>query len=1061
MIGLFGVGFVIIRFKEKELKRKANIRLKEELDMVIFARQSNDSVSNINGNTNEHMTLDHNRIKSEFIELSTIASRHANGLHSNRMFSEVIRAILPYELDKTVPWTTKLWLKLKINHTVLSFFVPQATIGDDQRYYSKRWFIFFIEVLNMMFIDTLFVNYIHPISGSGESDEKSKQWLLSYSIIMTMVLTIGTLSKLCNIMIALLIKYLSDDISVESLDADTQIAHSKSVSELSQRTESGKRRKKKTVLKRLSSSAECIDYFRSPTLSDHRSSITSPRLSRKSDWISDDPDFIDTPFSAIRQGPSYSESAANASHQRLSSLSRFPPGHSSMSNVAPIENVTDFDDIYDDQDDELFAPTEITPDRRSVTHHLPKSSMDVFNLGSYQSPDRSDIKDIGDYYDGPPQEEPIVEKRSSMILYGMHGRADSKSVRREGMDEGSRRDSGLAMQLNPISLVEQKEKQRDREEKRKLKKVRSIYSRDVDDVDDVDEGSSMDVRATEVVKRDDKGDRAIVRRINEDSKEISSTGDNKFLHAVALIDRDSKMRSLQQFGEMKTRDDVPDSSRMEELQRSPQEPAELFFETPLSSIRPFGERKVTADESVAGDEKSESGYRTPPKRMYHKKTVSFSSEPLDLPSDSWTRSSHENRSLLLLEDSIGLDHTQSIDDLAPSSLPVESREEVSDIDNNLATKDISPIANEKNLLSRRERKSLYLLAARLVKLQSRMDESSPQEEVEMILSENFILFRSFPFSWHLLDQNSSHRQRTVSNASLSLSRNNHQNPDAIPYVEGVEEQERIRFRNMMENVRSVRRAEDRMVRELESIGSIDAQENYLMKRFLVEILPSGVQQRLGYMMMMSAGKACRDDWAESKRKRSTVLLACICLYILGAVVFILARGATMNRDYIGLWLSAFFIALTQDLIVVNPAVIWIHFLSIQVLLGNRIHNTIEELSARVDILKRRAMGVIKSQYMLVQHYNPVCRAARVVPHLTIARMLIALNDVDYLACEGNIQSSRSNARSAAGDQSNFTLFLSGMWLSIFSPIAQFKVAEFIIVLLLDLFMILLEWFSRM
>jgi len=245
---------------------------------------------------------------------------------------------------------------------------------------------------------------------------------------------------------------------------------------------------------------------------------------------------------------------------------------------------------------------------------------------------------------------------------------------------------------------------------------------------------------------------------------------------------------------------------------------------------------------------------------------------------------------------------------------------------------------------------------------------------------------------------------------------------------------------------------------------MDAQENYLLKRFLVEVLPRGVRQRLGYTIIMSGGNACRDDWGQSKRKRFSLLILFLCLYTLGATVFILVKGAMMDRDYLGLWLAALVIALAQDLCIVKPVVIWMHFMTIQSLLWDRLYNTIDELSARVDVLKRRCMGVLKGQYMLVQHCNPVCRAARAVPHLNVARMLIALNDVDYLACEGNASSKNENRYASywtTGFGSNLLGGIGGFWLKMFPPIAQFKVAEAIIILILDLFIILLEWLSRM
>ena len=74
----------------------------------------------------------------------------------------------------------------------------------------------------------------------------------------------------------------------------------------------------------------------------------------------------------------------------------------------------------------------------------------------------------------------------------------------------------------------------------------------------------------------------------------------------------------------------------------------------------------------------------------------------------------------------------------------------------------------------------------------------------------------------------------------------------------------------------------------------------------------------------------------------------------------------------------------------------------------------------IDILKERFDGARpQSHGMLAQHCSLVCRAAKVMPNLKVAQILIAFNDEDILACEGYIHS-RSSARAVFWERLSIT-----------------------------------------
>merc|ERR1711991_564418 len=66
------------------------------------------------------------------------------------------------------------------------------------------------------------------------------------------------------------------------------------------------------------------------------------------------------------------------------------------------------------------------------------------------------------------------------------------------------------------------------------------------------------------------------------------------------------------------------------------------------------------------------------------------------------------------------------------------------------------------------------------------------------------------------------------------------------------------------------------------------------------------------------------------------------------------------------------------------------------------------LKRRCQFLLRRRQGTIHTFSALVQHFNPVCRAARQVPYLFISRILLLLNDYKIRSHLGCASKNRAN-----------------------------------------------------
>ena len=70
---------------------------------------------------------------------------------------------------------------------------------------------------------------------------------------------------------------------------------------------------------------------------------------------------------------------------------------------------------------------------------------------------------------------------------------------------------------------------------------------------------------------------------------------------------------------------------------------------------------------------------------------------------------------------------------------------------------------------------------------------------------------------------------------------------------------------------------------------------------------------------------------------------------------------------------------------------------------DKVNFLVNQLKKRVKQALSRRNGFLKSS-SVVQHLNPACRAARSVPHLSLARLLISLNDYDVPTAKSSVKS---------------------------------------------------------
>ena len=115
---------------------------------------------------------------------------------------------------------------------------------------------------------------------------------------------------------------------------------------------------------------------------------------------------------------------------------------------------------------------------------------------------------------------------------------------------------------------------------------------------------------------------------------------------------------------------------------------------------------------------------------------------------------------------------------------------------------------------------------------------------------------------------------------------------------------------------------------------------------------------------------------------------------------ILALIALILSIYIGplslqLWGISLGISILLDILLVHPLMIWLKHIALPSFARNEIVKLHGLLSYRSRYLMTRVKGHMgANEHSLIQHFNPACRVARLMPDLAASRLLIGLNDFD-------------------------------------------------------------------
>jgi hypothetical protein len=170
-----------------------------------------------------------------------------------------------------------------------------------------------------------------------------------------------------------------------------------------------------------------------------------------------------------------------------------------------------------------------------------------------------------------------------------------------------------------------------------------------------------------------------------------------------------------------------------------------------------------------------------------------------------------------------------------------------------------------------------------------------------------------------------------------------------------------------------------------------ARDRYLLRAFLVDSL-SGHKRVVARAVMFE-----RDEIAAQRQDRviwQYIALLAVPTYFVVALAVVFYGGLILKGPTTVFWLVCTVASFVVEYAYLQPAVIWLLDVWAPGAAKKDVLALHWVLQVRARSLLGRRWGLLLSANALVQHFHPACRAARLLPHLPVARLLLSLSDHD-------------------------------------------------------------------
>ena len=168
------------------------------------------------------------------------------------------------------------------------------------------------------------------------------------------------------------------------------------------------------------------------------------------------------------------------------------------------------------------------------------------------------------------------------------------------------------------------------------------------------------------------------------------------------------------------------------------------------------------------------------------------------------------------------------------------------------------------------------------------------------------------------------------------------------------------------------------------------QDLQLMKHFLADFL-NGYKRIIANTVLFE-GRVPAFHSQYPFNIASVVLLP---LYFLAIVIFSIIFGLQISKNVAIIWIISIIVVTAEDAFWIQPIEIYIRDVAIPSLAKRDYLAILHVMSIRArSILSRESFIIMKNSLSLIQHFHPACRAARMLPHLAVSRVLMSLTDFD-------------------------------------------------------------------
>ncbi len=172
----------------------------------------------------------------------------------------------------------------------------------------------------------------------------------------------------------------------------------------------------------------------------------------------------------------------------------------------------------------------------------------------------------------------------------------------------------------------------------------------------------------------------------------------------------------------------------------------------------------------------------------------------------------------------------------------------------------------------------------------------------------------------------------------------------------------------------------------------DERNAFLMNMFLVYSL-EGARHRVALRLALKCAPTMIPDSILGSTER---------FYYLGLTpgilapiaIIILVINSNLGPGSLNLWGIGYACAVLLDVFLFHPFALWLKHIAIPAFARNDMVKMYGFLMYRARFIMTRVRGNMVNRHALVQHFNPACRAARMMPEVPSARLLLGLHDWD-------------------------------------------------------------------